>query len=349
MAPPFVCRLAVLLAALAACARADSEAYPSASAAGMAATADCSLQPECDPARSPRITVLHEEARIFLYSRMLNDSECDHIIKLAEPHLMRSGVVDTSTGKEAVDNVRTSKGMFLARGQDPIIASIEQRIAKWTLMPVGNGEGLQVLRYEKGQEYEGHYDYFFHKEGVANGGNRYLTVLTYLNDVEEGGETTFPNIPAPGGDNGPEFSDCARKVLAVKPRKGDAVLFHSIKPTGELERLSLHSACPVIKGVKWSAPKSVIFVFALEQWVHVGHFAEGPDEVPVAIEQKTQVDVNYPDCKDLDASCDPWANNGECENNVEYMIGTKERPGHCIKSCGKCADFYEYKGDRSEL
>lgn len=25
------------------------------------------------------------------------------------------------------------------------------------------------------------------------------------------------------------------------------------------------------------------------RWVHVGHFAEGPDEVPVAIEQKTQV------------------------------------------------------------
>ncbi len=27
------------------------------------------------------------------------------------------------------------------------------------------------------------------KEGTANGGNRYLTVLMYLNDVEEGGET----------------------------------------------------------------------------------------------------------------------------------------------------------------
>jgi hypothetical protein len=32
-------------------------------------------------------------------------------------------------------------------------------------------------------------DYFFHKEGTANGGNRYATVLTYLADVEEGGET----------------------------------------------------------------------------------------------------------------------------------------------------------------
>lgn len=65
----------------------------------------------------------------------------------------------------------------------------------------------------------------------------------------------FPNIPAPGGDNGPTFSECARKHLAAKPRKGSAVLFHSIKPSGEMERRSLHTACPVIRGEKWSAPK----------------------------------------------------------------------------------------------
>lgn len=32
------------------------------------------------------------------------------------------------------------------------------------------------------------------------------------------------------------------QVLAAKPKKGNAVLFHSIKPNGELERLSLHTA-----------------------------------------------------------------------------------------------------------
>jgi hypothetical protein len=31
---------------------------------------------------------------------------------------------------------------------------------------------------------------------------------------------TFPMIPAPGGQNPQGFSDCARKVLAVKPKKG---------------------------------------------------------------------------------------------------------------------------------
>jgi hypothetical protein len=34
-----------------------------------------------------------------------------------------------------------------------------------------------------------------------------------------------------------------------------AILFHSMKTTGELERNSLHTACPVIKGEKWSAAK----------------------------------------------------------------------------------------------
>lgn len=56
----------------------------------------------------------------------------------------------------------------------------------------------------------------------------------------------FPNIPAPGGEN-VGFSECARKHLAVRPRKGDAVLFHSIAPHGALEKKSLHAACPVIK------------------------------------------------------------------------------------------------------
>jgi hypothetical protein len=48
---------------------------------------------------------------------------------------------------------------------------------------------MQVLRYGEGNEYRAHWDWFFHADGITNGGNRAATVLTYLSDVEEGGET----------------------------------------------------------------------------------------------------------------------------------------------------------------
>lgn len=34
---------------------------------------------------------------------------------------------------------------------------VEKRIAAWSLLPVENGEGLQVLRYQNGQKYEPHW------------------------------------------------------------------------------------------------------------------------------------------------------------------------------------------------
>ena len=64
--------------------------------------------------------------------------------------MSRSGVVE-SKGGSAISEIRTSSGVFLDRGQDDVVKSIEERIAKWTLMPVGNGEGLQVLKYDPSQ------------------------------------------------------------------------------------------------------------------------------------------------------------------------------------------------------
>lgn len=55
-----------------------------------------------------------------------------------------------------------------------------------------NGEDIQVLRYEPGQKYEPHYDYFADKVNIARGGHRVATVLMYLTDVAKGGETVFP-------------------------------------------------------------------------------------------------------------------------------------------------------------
>ena len=43
---------------------------------------------------------------------------------------------------------------------------------------------------------------------------------------EEGGETVFPAAPPEMRVSGPEWSPCAQQGLAVKPQRGDALLFY---------------------------------------------------------------------------------------------------------------------------
>ncbi|NP_001131953.1 prolyl 4-hydroxylase 1 [Zea mays] len=205
----------------------------------------------------PWTEVLSWEPRAFVYHNFLSKEECDHLISLAKPHMKKSTVVDSATGGSKDSRVRTSSGMFLRRGQDKIIRTIEKRIADYTFIPVEQGEGLQVLHYEVGQKYEPHFDYFHDDYNTKNGGQRIATLLMYLSDVEDGGETVFPSSTT-NSSSSPfynELSECAKGGLSVKPKMGDALLFWSMKPDGSLDPTSLHGGCPVIKGNKWSSTK----------------------------------------------------------------------------------------------
>ncbi|KAG0447069.1 hypothetical protein HPP92_028515 [Vanilla planifolia] len=201
--------------------------------------------------------LLSWEPRAFVYHNFLSKTECQHLIELAKPSMEKSTVVDSETGQSKDSRVRTSSGTFLRRGRDKFIRSIEKRIADFTFIPVEHGEGLQILHYEVGQKYEPHYDYFVDEVNTKNGGQRIATVLMYLSDVEEGGETVFPaakiNSSAMPWYN--KLSVCGKKGLSVIPKMGDALLFWSMHPDATLDPSSLHGGCPVIKGNKWSATK----------------------------------------------------------------------------------------------
>ncbi|XP_042986519.1 prolyl 4-hydroxylase 1-like isoform X2 [Carya illinoinensis] len=134
---------------------------------------------------SPRIIVLHN---------FLSMEECDYLRALALPRLHISTVVDTKTGKGIKSGVRTSSGMFLSPEEKkyPMIQAIEKRISVYSQVPVENGELIQVLRYEKSQYYKPHHDYFSDTFNVKRGGQRIATILMYLSDNVEGGETYFP-------------------------------------------------------------------------------------------------------------------------------------------------------------
>ncbi|KAL5780767.1 hypothetical protein ACOSQ2_011504 [Xanthoceras sorbifolium] len=204
------------------------------------------------------------EPRAFVYHNFLSKEECEYLINLATPHMTKSTVVDSKTGQSVDSRVRTSSGMFLRRGQDKMIRNIEKRIADFTFIPVEHGEGLQVLHYEVGQKYDAHYDYFLDEFNTKNGGQRIATLLMYLSDVEEGGETIFPAAKA-NFSSVPwwnELSECGKQGLSIKPKRGDALLFWSMRPDATLDPSSLHGGCPVIRGNKWSSTK----------WMHLHEY-----------------------------------------------------------------------------
>ena len=82
------------------------------------------------------------------------------------------------------------------------------------------------------------------------------TVLLYLSDVEEGGETVFKREGKGNKDKViTDWRKCDDGSFKYAPRKGDAVLFISLTPGGEIDSQALHGGCPVVKGEKWVATK----------------------------------------------------------------------------------------------
>ncbi|RXT07289.1 2OG-Fe(II) oxygenase [Ammoniphilus sp. CFH 90114] len=172
-----------------------------------------------------------EEPLIVLLGNVLSDEECDELIRLSQARVDRSKIGTTRD----VNELRTSRSMFFQEGENELVARIEKRISSIMNIPVEHGEGLQVLNYQKGQEYKAHFDFFSSTHKSANN-PRISTLVMYLNDVEHGGETFFPKL---------NFS--------VYPHKGMAVYFEYFYQDETLNDLTLHGGAPVIIGEKWAA------------------------------------------------------------------------------------------------
>jgi len=193
-----------------------------------------------DDPNEPWIETLSWSPRLFLYHNFLLPEECDQIVTLASADISRSLVVGNK-GEATESTARTSSGVFLTdkfMKNSPLLRSVEKRIAEWTSLPVENGEAFYVLRYEIGQEYKPHTDYFWNDPNgnkyYSTEGNRYATVLTYLHTPDEGGETCFPSLN-----------------IRVPAKKGNAVLFWDLSPSNEGDSRAIHGSDPVKKGVKW--------------------------------------------------------------------------------------------------
>lgn len=200
----------------------------------------------------PRFTVADREVElqavmtnpnIAVIRGFLSDEECDEVVRLSRGKMKASQVVDRESGGSYQSSVRTSEGSHFDRGENELVRRIEARIQALVDIPVNRGEPLQVLHYGPGGQYKAHQDFFEPKDAGTSvltriGGQRIGTLVMYLNDVPEGGETAFPDIG-----------------FSAKPHKGSAVYFEYMNDAGELDYRLLHAGMPVIQGDKWIMTK----------------------------------------------------------------------------------------------
>jgi prolyl 4-hydroxylase len=170
-----------------------------------------------------------------LFQNFLTPDECAYLIRAAEPALVPAPVGHVAgIGQRIVQQIRTCDAAgFPWVAENPAINAINRRIAAASGTDAEWGEPLQVMRYRRGQEFKPHRDC---TEDVAN--QRIFTMLIYLNDDYEGGETLFLNAD-----------------LKIRGRAGDALLFRNADDDGNPNMDTLHAGLPVRSGEKYLASR----------------------------------------------------------------------------------------------
>lgn len=184
---------------------------------------------------------LHNDPLIYVIDDFLTKEQCDHIISISKPSLKRSTV--SSDGDGVISEARTSLNTWIKHDTDNITKTISNKICNLVNIEHERSENFQVIHYDVSQEYRPHYDGWDHDytinknlKHLKRGGQRLFTALCYLNDVEEGGGTSFPKLN-----------------IEISPKMGKLLVFQNVyRNTNIKHDGSLHTGMPVIKGEKYA-------------------------------------------------------------------------------------------------
>lgn len=198
----------------------------------------------------------------YLLENFLNEDECNQIIALIKTRLRPSRI---TTKDEPDKYYRTSSTCDLGLLEDALVKDLDRRICAIMGLDPAYSESIQGQHYEVGQEFKAHTDYFEQNELAEFGGaqgQRSYTFMIYLNDVEEGGETSFPHL--------------GKTVL---PKRGRVVIWNSLYLDGTPNQNSLHHAHPVRKGgktviTKWFRTKDGLPAFSREDNENIPNYTE---------------------------------------------------------------------------
>ncbi len=186
-----------------------------------------------------------EGVQFYHHADFLSAAQCDTLIALIEAGRRPSTLLSDRAGV----GFRTSDSCDLERWS-PQVQPIDESIAHLLGIEPKSGETMQGQRYDVGQQFRAHHDYFHETEKYwadmeRCGGQRTWTAMIYLNDVAEGGATWFPQAG-----------------IRVQPRRGLLLAWNNMKADGSPNERTLHEGMPVVEGVKYIVTK----------WFREGHW-----------------------------------------------------------------------------
>jgi len=168
----------------------------------------------------------------------LSGELCDELIGLIDANRRPSTIADPNGD----DYFRTSETCDLDP-EESAVQDLERKLFALTGIDPAHGEPVQGQRYEVGQEFKAHTD-FFEPDGqdfekyCTVAGQRTWTFMAYLNDVDAGGATRFKLIDK-----------------MFQPRRGMLVGWNNRRLDGSLNHDTLHHAMKVRKGLKYVITK----------------------------------------------------------------------------------------------
>ena len=144
--------------------------------------------------------------------------------------------------KEKFEGVRTSYSCNL-NSYDPLIVDVDARIAALLGIEKAHGEPLQGQRYQEGQQFREHADFFYIDEPYwaeyePHGGQRTWTAMIYLNEPDAGGATRFKLLD-----------------FEVEPKLGRILIWNNMALDGSPNPWTLHEGTAVERGTKYIVTK----------------------------------------------------------------------------------------------
>lgn len=185
-----------------------------------------------------------EAPRVGVIEKLIPESLCQWIIGRARPRLQDARVKDPEGGGRRVGYRSNSGAGFSLIESDLLLQMVNARVAEVIGRPLAHQEPTNVLHYLPGEEYRPHFDFITPSAGneaeLRATGQRTMTVLIYLNDDYEGGETAFPELD-----------------WRFRGHTGDALVFGNLTPEGQPDPRTRHAGLAPTSGEKWLYSKWV--------------------------------------------------------------------------------------------